>query len=496
MEFELKNDILFENNQSINSDTIEFTLRNYLERGSELFSSDNKSLWFSIGKLKNAIHYYTSAKPSQDKRLTCFQKIDNYKFKIFFEPDYIKDNSLFEIIQSLNYILLFPLNIKLYDYGSPANPIISYGDYKIEEYDLEQGLLLKKNVNSLQKIIYIYYQIITSFEQQLNLFKSNQLNELETNESIIKDNNFQEYISVSNNKVISLIINLGDRHDASFRQNKEIYKKVPSILRDDDFKRALFCITGDIIKSLTNVEPQIFDKVKVDKVQEQSQINIMNLLNDSYSKWKFNNPNEKNISLDLVYYTQNLLQQEIAEQLKNKIENLKIDNNFIFSVNLIPVNISPHAGDISLAEFQKVYDLIITHISLPINKFDDYVNILEKINIDDKITFSLSFRDINNEQINELKNILELQETDLEQIKIDQLKHIYQKVQEKANNPQKQLFLDSLIKTMEQKIKEQKALYPLYEDKKFIAFKNIKSSKLDFCPFLDIIKTNYFDLNK
>ncbi|MGA0447986.1 MAG: hypothetical protein ACLTFB_01285 [Candidatus Phytoplasma pyri] len=478
--FKINQNLTFENGEKINNDIICNTIKNYLDHDKNKFSSENKIFHWLL-RLKNAFFYYhNKSKSHKDKKLTCFEKKDkddDLKFTLIFHSTYLNLDDAHLTKNITNWVNNLVLLSSQYEnnfqnYGEPQNNFVSYGEYKVKKYIPEKGLLLE-NINLDNKNIKnIFYQVITDEQKKFDDFYSGRLNELELT-SKPKDESLEFIYIPASNDLLALFLNQGERNDASFFRDENIKKGVPTIIRNDNFKKALI----KIIQKNRNsefIEIEHIDndmkKIYLENIPEDINYFLQKAYDECYDEWQQKNPSQSILVLELVCEDEPQ-KKEIAFFLKEQIEqnlNLDIKDKIKIEVKYFPL----YTDDITLAEFQCVYDLIITSC-----RTKEYFSLLEKINLSDLIKFKLNFsKDIEPDQIEKIKNEFKLPH-DLEFNTLE-IKNIYEKCQQEINQDKElnKKLLISLQKCLQETIEKNKSFLPLLENKKYIVYQ--KSNEL------------------
>ncbi|MBP5836082.1 ABC transporter substrate-binding protein [Candidatus Phytoplasma meliae] len=512
--FTINKNLTFENNEPINKDTIKNSIKAYLNKDKNKMSSENKS-YFWILKLKKALNYYNNPKFLQNDKLIFFEEDakDPFSFSLIFEKEYVCDNSLMDMIKWMNELIWFPNEIlqkksNFDTYGTPQNPFISYGYYIIDQYIPEKGLLLhkRKSFGDHLKIQNIFYKVYQDEQEKINDFQNKLLNELE----LLKApgvNEYQNVYLIPENKITILAFNQGQRHDANLMMDKDFKKEISSIVSDYRFKNVLqqimkqknIIINNSRFSSINN-KSNFLNQTEVVNSPSPIIIDIKKTLQESYLSWKDLNPLTDLIILDLVICGNDLQKKEIANTIKQELENaLNLDDFKKIEINIKNAAFNERAG-VFLEEFQKSYDLLITDVFYeknPQTLIPFYLSLLEKTNLSDKLIFNFSATEERKQVL--AQNLQMPQINDLNAEQIQQCFENYQKQKHKITNSQHLHILSDFYKTLEEFIKNEfidkyQSIYILSENYKYMAYQHLSSDYFDYYEPLDFIKLQYFVL--
>ncbi|NWN46141.1 hypothetical protein [Candidatus Phytoplasma pruni] len=503
----LKNNLKFSNNEKITKDTIKNNLKFYLNKEKSKMTSEHKS-YFWILKLKNALNYYRNPRFLANNSLKFFQEEENddFQFGLIFEEEYISDNSLMDIIKWLNEIVLIPdavLDQKndFDTYGTPQNPLISYGNYVINQYIPEEGLLLSKrtDLDDKARMENILYKVYLDEKSKIKDFENGLLNELELTEEKDK-HKYKQFATVPKNQQTILFLNQGPRHDDRLMMDENIKKTVPSIVSDNNFQKVLNQLIRQKVEPnfIASVEKKtnLFDYQLSDEI-----LNIKDTLEKSYLLWKSKNPSSDLIVLDLVIEKNDIRKKELADFIKKELENsLNTETLQKIKINVLMSEFNERAG-VFLEEFQKTYDLLIADVFL--EESDDflityYLSLLDKMNVSDNVLFE--YAQLPTEQQTVLSKILKISSNHLGITEIEQCYENYHKNKNKISVSEMQIvsiFFETLKKFIKEEIiNKNNSVYVLFENYKYIAYQNLQSQYFEYYEKLDDIKIRYFSLKK
>ncbi|NWN45644.1 ABC transporter substrate-binding protein [Candidatus Phytoplasma pruni] len=317
----LNENLLFENGEKINSDTVLKTLKKYIQKKMDFFDFRDNDF---------------------------FQKKSNLEFTLNFKHEM----TLYEIIKNLNLITLLPNTYFLNpdSYGTQNNPILSYGPYKIGKIDNYEDLILEKNNNyssdseeyKADKIkieqLNNDLEIEAKNQQKLKLFQDKKISFIEPyrlngyafNQTTIKEyledkNNFNNVLSYPTAPFVFLSF-----VDPSFKSSDKI-----------DFKQKLF---KTLQQNKEEFEKESFPHAYTDlfssDLLKESNSNVFYNENENnlqrFKQYQQNmKTNSESLSLEGVkefnlYTTKE--HENIALYLKKTLEKLVNQNDFVVNI--------------------------------------------------------------------------------------------------------------------------------------------------------------------
>lgn len=319
--FILNENLLFENGERINSETVLKTLKKYIQKKMDFFDFRDDDF---------------------------FQKKSNLEFTLNFKHEM----TLYEIIKNLNLITLLPNTYFLNpdNYGTQNNPILSYGPYKIGEIDNYENLIFEKNNNypsdseecKVDKIkieqLNNDLEIEAKNQKKLKLFKDKKISFIEPyrlNGYNFNQTTIKEYLEEKNN--FNNVLSYPTAHfvflsfvDPSFKSSDKI-----------DFKQKLF---KTLQQNKEEFEKESFPHVYTDlfssDLLKESNLNVFyNENENNLQRFKQYQQNIKTNSESLLFqgmkefnlYTTKE-HENIALYLKKTLEKLVNKNDFVVNI--------------------------------------------------------------------------------------------------------------------------------------------------------------------
>jgi oligopeptide transport system substrate-binding protein len=178
--FELRDDIFFEDGLQVTAQTVEYTLKQFLD---PVQNNDRSQNYYKDEDNKAGLPIFNASqyrKQTIDNPVSWssvgFKVLDTFKFKLVT----FEEISQAQAVGFGSMILVHPtifeasLNGGNSTYGTPLNPFVSYGPYLIKSWDENQKLVLNKNFNFVKRETITYksisYSFTSSVEENMNLF--------------------------------------------------------------------------------------------------------------------------------------------------------------------------------------------------------------------------------------------------------------------------------------------------------------------------------------
>lgn len=239
--FTMRDDVKFENGLPITADTVEYSLKAYIDPNLAADRADSV-ISSQYLNLKGADAYFNQTEENPVTWDTVgFEKVDTFKFTL----EYATEMSLKQAVDMMDIIYLIPFtafeqgyndDATSNNYGTSENPLLSYGEYVVKEWSPNQRWIFNKNFDYIGKdeIMYksISYEVVANEDQREQLFSFGLLNSFG-----LSANYYAKYINDP-----SLLEQPGPYATRlSFNNNARTDgEEVPSIVADPDFRFAFF----------------------------------------------------------------------------------------------------------------------------------------------------------------------------------------------------------------------------------------------------------------
>lgn len=242
--FHIRDDLYFVDGYHITAQTYEYALRQYLDpiqlnsRSNIYYKTESNQNGYPI---VNALEYFSGEVLFSE---VGFEIIDDYTFKITTTEE-INQNTAramgdIQLVHPEVYEASLTQDRGNSTYGTPVNPFVSYGPYLMKSWDENQRVVLNKNYEYIKRetINYksIVYEIIDTIDQRYQLFEQGDLSVVGLTQEYAAEyaewpNSYYEWDGYPQYILMNTRASMLDTEDAH---------QVPSIMFDEDFRRALF----------------------------------------------------------------------------------------------------------------------------------------------------------------------------------------------------------------------------------------------------------------